>query len=115
MEQYTNFENAKHITKGIGIMKASNISSYYYTIDKSSKQIGCMNFSVKTKTASDVYLSGSFYEFDERKVDYNFTNYPDDYYKMYRISLPLSKKIRVKYFRNVFSCFEEVKKYINEN
>lgn len=114
MEQYTNFDSKRRITKGYGIIKAGNASSYYYPLERDSKLIGCMNFSVKTKSASEIYLAGCFYEFDERKDKYNFTNYPDDYYKMYKIDLSFWRKARLKYFKNVFSCYEEVKKYIGE-
>lgn len=115
MEQYTNIDNKKHLCKGKGIMKASTISSYYYPIrNRKSKLIGCMNLSVKTRIASEIYLEGSFYEVDERKQKLKFGEYPSDYYKLYQIdNLRLNQKLRIKYYKNVFSDFKEVKKFIN--
>ncbi|MGN0408137.1 MAG: hypothetical protein ACI4EJ_07745 [Bacteroides sp.] len=115
MEQYTNYDSVKRITRGNGIMKAGNVSSYYYPLERNSKLIGCLNFSVKTKSASEIFLEGCFYEFDERKKQYNFVNYPDDYYKMYKIDLTFKRKIKLKYFKDVFSSYDEVKKYVESN
>ena len=115
MEQYTNIDNKKHLCKGKGIMKASTISSYYYPIrNRKSKLIGCMNLSVRTRMASEKYLEGSFYDVDERKQKLKFGEYPSDYYKLYQIdNLRLNQKLRIKYYKNVFSDFKEVKKFIN--
>lgn len=49
------------------MIRAGVISSYYYAVDKTSKQLGCMNLQIKTQRASNIYLSGTFYEIDERK------------------------------------------------
>lgn len=114
MEQYTNIDDRKHMCSGKGIMKANTISSYYYPIkDRKSKLIGCMNLSVKTLSASEIYLCGSFYEVDERKEQLGFTEYPSDYYKLYQTEkLRLGQKLRIKYYKDVFSSFEEARKFI---
>lgn len=114
MEQYTNIDEKKHLCIGKGIMKANTISSYYYPIkNRKSKLIGCMNLSVRTYMASEVYLVGSFYEVDERKKQLGFQEYPSDYYKLYQAhKIKLGQKLRIKYYKNVFSSFEEVSKYI---
>lgn len=114
MEQYTNIEEKKNLYFGRGIMRADTISSYYYPIrNRKSKLIGCMNLSVKTLKASEVYLAGSFYEVDERKEKLGFQEYPRDYYKLYRTEkLGLGQKIRIKYYKNVFLNFENAKKFI---
>lgn len=115
MEQYTNFDDIKRIYIGYGITKAGVISSYYYPIDKKSKLIGCMNLQVKTKTAAENYLSGTFYEVDERKKKFeNFKEYSNDFYKMFRIDLDIMRKIKIKYFKNVFQSFREVEKYVSQ-
>lgn len=115
MEQYTNFEDNKRIFEGRGIIKAGVISSYYYPIDKKSKLIGCMNLQVKTKKAAEIYLSGTFYEVDERKEKLeDFKEYPDDFYKMYNINLDIMRIIKIKFFKNVFRSFREVEKYVSQ-
>lgn len=115
MEQYTNIDDKKHLCRGKGIMKANTISSYYYPIrNRKSKLIGCMNLSVKTRMASEVYLVGSFYEVDERKEKIGFQEYPSDYYKLYQTAkLRIGQKLRIKYYKDVFSSFEEARKFIN--
>lgn len=115
MEQYVNFDDIKKIFVGYGITKAGVISSFYYPLDKTSKLIGCMNLQVKTKTASDIYLSGSFYEIDERKKKYAFENYPDDYYNLYRIEIDVKKKLKAMYGKNVFKSFKEVQRYVRKS
>lgn len=114
MEQYTNIDDKKHLCVGKGIMKANTISSYYYPIrNPRSKLIGCMNLSVRTRTASEVYLTGSFYEVDERKAELGFHEYPSDYYKLYQTDkLNFEQKLRIKYYKNVFSSFDEVRKFV---
>lgn len=114
MEQYTNIDDKKHLCLGKGLMKANIISSYYYPIrNRKSKLIGCMNLSVKTLRASEVYLVGSFYEVDERKEQLGFLEYPSDYYKLYQTEkLRFGQKLRIKYYKNVFSSYEEARKFI---
>ncbi|RJW75933.1 hypothetical protein DW025_04930 [Coprococcus sp. AF38-1] len=114
MEQYVNFEDIRRVFGGKGLIRAGVISSYYYAVDKASKLIGCMNLQIKTKSASNIYLSGTFYEIDERKKGYSFENYPEDYYKLYRMELDSKRKIRLKYGKNVFCSFMEVEKYIEQ-
>ena len=51
---------------------------------------------------------------DERKQKLKIGEYPSDYYKLYQIdNLRLNQKLRIKYYKNVFSDFKEVKKFIN--
>lgn len=114
MEQYANFEDSRRILCGKGMIRAGVISSYYYAVDKTSKQLGCMNLQIKTQRASNIYLSGTFYEIDERKKDYSFDNYPDDYYKLYRMELDSKKKLCLKYGKNVFNSYREAEKYIGQ-
>ncbi len=114
MEQYANFEDVKRIFCGKGIMRAGVISTYYYAIDRTSKLIGCMNLQIKTQRASNIYLSGTFYEVDERKKKYFFENYPEDYYKLYRMELDWKRKFYLKYRKNVFHSFREVERYIGQ-
>lgn len=116
MEQYTSIDNKKHLCMGKGLMKANTISSYYYPIrNPKSKLIGCMNLSVRTLRASEVYLVGSFYEVDERKEQLGFQEYPGDYYKLYQLKkLSLGQKLRIKYYKNAFSSFEEARKFIQD-
>lgn len=114
MEQYANFEDSRRIFCGKGMIRAGVISSYYYAVDKTSKQLGCMNLQIKTQRASNIYLSGTFYEIDERKKDYSFDNYPDDYYKLYRMELDSKKKLCLKYGKNVFNSYREAEKYIGQ-
>lgn len=114
MEQYTNFEDVRRIFCGKGIIRAGVISTYYYATDRASKLIGCMNLQIKTQRASNIYLSGTFYEIDERKEKYSFNNYPEDYYKIYRMQLDKNRKLRLMYWRSVFHSFREVSKYIEQ-
>lgn len=114
MEQYANFEDTRRRFYGNGVIKAGVISSYYYPLDKQSKLVGCMNLQVKTKRASEIYLSGTFYEIDERKKEHDFQNYPDDYYKIYRMNLDLVRKLKLKYYRYVFISYRECAKYIEQ-
>ena len=115
MEQYVNYDDKKRIFKGEGIIKAGVISSYYYPLDKESKLIGCMNLQVRTKTASENYLCGSFYEVDERKKSYSFENYPDDYYKLYRVELDFIRRFKLKYWKKIFVSFSEAKWYVQRS
>ena len=73
-----------------------------------------MNLQIKTQRASNIYLSGTFYEIDERKKDYSFDNYPDDYYNLYRMELDSKKKLCLKYGKNVFNSYREAEKYIGQ-
>lgn len=114
MEQYTNFEDIKRIFCGKGMIRAGVLSTYYYATDKTSKLLGCMNLQIKTQRASNIYLSGTFYEIDERKKEYSFDNYPEDYYKLYRMELDLKRKFCLKYGKNVFHSFREAEKYIGQ-
>ncbi len=114
MEQYVNYEDVKRIFCGRGILRAGVISSYYYSLDRTSKLTGCMNLQIRTQRASEIYLSGSFYEVDERKEKYNFKNYPEDYYKVYRMNLDINRRLKLKYSKNVFSSIREAERYVTQ-
>ena len=71
-----------------------------------------MTLRVKEIKSIDTYLVVSYYELCDDKDKYNFSNYPDDYYKLFKLeNLTLNMKIRNLLKINLFKSYEKVHSY----
>lgn len=114
IEQYRTDKKNIPIFIGKGIIKAGVICLYYVSNQVVSKQSGVMTLEVKDINSINTYLSGCYYEICEGKEKHNFTNYPADFYKAYRLELTKKHRIRSFFRLNLFRDYSDAKSFINK-
>lgn len=114
MIQYKEHKKNKYTFRGRGIFTTDVISLFYCSDSKNLRQNGVMTLKILTHNINDIYMKGTYYEINSERAKFQGF-YPFGAYEVYRLNIPILKRIDLKRKKGIFFDFnsvnETVKKY----
>ena len=112
IEQYNNTGKSLRKFVGKGIFRGNVLSAVYYPVSSDNVQNGVFVLRVIDSPDHGVMLDGKYTEFGHKSIN-EASVLQQGEYRLYRINLPILKKIRKTLQLRCFHSYEGLRKFVN--